>query len=910
MDNRAPSERLVGRAVEKAWLSGLLQSAVEGRGVVGVLRGDAGMGKTYLVCSVLSEHPRLGSTCMVGVESEADLPYAALQRMMLSHRPVFESLPVAQRSALGVACGMAAGPSPSRSLVGLGLLTFLARLSDDAPFVCFIDDAQWIDPESLQALAFVGRRLLVERVALLFAVRTEGFVSSVLDDLPGRTLEGLDRADARRLLRTSSCGPLDHRVVDRIVDATGGNPLALVDLPGELTLKQLRGEDFLHEPVPLGKHLEAHYLKQIRGLPRETRTWLLAAAAEPEGDLDAITAAGEALGLPEAASHRAELAGLVRVDSTVTFRHPLVRSAVYNGAPSPELRRVHSHLAGVAHERGDVHKSVTHRAAATVGTDDEVAEELERSADIVTQRGGYMTRADLLVRAAALTSDAARKELRILAAGESALVAGAGAQAGALLASLDPARLDDAARGRLLLALCELEVLTPVTSPVFAHRPQRLLATARYLHSLDPAHAKQAVANAFWALIQADELAQGTTSREVADEARHICRTDPGSDLTTQALVALSTLILDGRAAASPLVKEAVARATTNDTADEEILQSYMCIAHAACLLREPDAVEAVLRHAERAAQRQGAALALARVLLLRAYSSTQRGRIGEGTDHLTRAGEIIAFMGLPQLWTDIALSLPIVRGWRGDETVTDEDDEVLVEAHNLGYGRSGASRLVGAMLLRAAEGRYAEAWHYGRRIGHEDPFFTGTLYLADLIECAARAGDRDSAEKLIRQLTIECRDTQSRWAAGLLERSMTHFEGEDTASRCERALELLTGPALEMDAARTHLLYGEWLRRRRRRTDAAQHLAAALETFLRLGAAGWATRAQRELDATGKCREPNASRGPSPLTPQEASVARLAAAGNTNTDIASQLFVSPNTVDYHLRKVFRKLGV
>ncbi|WP_198812545.1 LuxR family transcriptional regulator [Arthrobacter sp. MSA 4-2] len=909
MDRLEPPISLIGRSADKAWLTGLLRAAVEGHGAAGVLRGDAGVGKTFLISSVLAEHPQLPMKLIAGVEAEADLPYAALQRMILAHRAALDDLTEAQRAALLVACGLASGPPASKSLVGLGLLNLLARVSDEAPFVCFIDDGQWVDRESLDAFAFVARRILAERLVLLFAVRSNDAEPTPLDDLPARTLAGLSHADALTLLETSSPQTLDPRVADQIVDATGGNPLALVDLLTDLTERQLRGEDLLPEPVPLGKHLEAHYLRQGRQLPQETQMWLLAAATEPEGDLEAITAASDALGLRDNASRAAELAGLVRVNSTVTFRHPLVRSAIYNGSPSHDIRAMHLQLAHAAERRGDTYRWVTHRAAATIGPDDEVADKLEEAADMAMKRGGYMTRTNLLVRSAALTSAQTVKNLRLLAAAESAIAAGAPAQAGALLGALEPEGLDDLARGRLFMASCDLDTLAPVPGPIYAHRPQRLLVAARLFRSTAPARAKQAIASAYWALVQADEMVQGTSSREVAEEARRICEMAPGSDLPTQALIALSTLVLDGPAAAASLVRATIEQASAPGIPDEDILQSFISVAYAACLLRDPESSEAVLQRAEHAARNLGATLVLCRILLLGAYLNMRQGRIREGSERLNSAAEIISFMGLPKVWADMVTSLPVLRGWLDDESITRED-EVSAEARTFGYGLSGASRLVGTLLLRAAESRYVEAWIAGRQIRHDDPFFTGALYLPDLIECAARAGDHKSANLLLLRLREESHHSRSRWAEGLEERSMTHLDEDTPAPHFERALELLTGPALEMDAARTHLLYGEWLRRRRRRTEAAAHLFNAFEIFQRLGALGWSARARRELAALGETLGHNKQTLAATLTPQELSVARLAAAGNTNADIGAELFLSSHTVDYHLRKVFRKLGV
>ncbi|MBD7996640.1 ATP-binding protein [Arthrobacter sp. Sa2CUA1] len=316
MDGLGPPETSSDLMGDRAWLTALLSSAQAGRGEAGVLRGDAGVGKTFLVSSVAAENPHLRMRLVRGAEAEANLPYAALQRIILAHRGALDQLAEAHRAALVTACGIDEGPglpAASRSLIGLGLLDLFGVLCREAPLLYFIDDAQWVDPDSLQVLAFAARRLTAERIALLFAVRANGREPGTLDDLPGRTLTGLSREAAFKLLAGASPTPLDRRVADRLITATGGNPLAMLDLLADLSAQQLRGEELLPDPVPVGQRLAGYYLRQDGCLPSETRKWLLTAATEPDGDLEAIAAAGKSMGLREDASRAAELAGLARV---------------------------------------------------------------------------------------------------------------------------------------------------------------------------------------------------------------------------------------------------------------------------------------------------------------------------------------------------------------------------------------------------------------------------------------------------------------------------------------------------------------------------------------------------------------------------------------------------------------------
>lgn len=914
MDRDECPVSLVGRAEDKTWLHTLLTAAVSGHGAAAVLRGDPGMGKTLLVTSAAAGNPELRLILLAGAEAETDLPYAALQRMVLAHRTLLDGVAKAERSALLRACGLEEGPPAAQLLVGLGLLSFLARMAAEAPLLCFIDDAQWIDPESLHLLAFAGRRVQPEPIALVFAVQAGTPEPGPLAGLPTRTLSGLDDDAARVLLSASSPRSVSRNVMDRIIGAAAGNPLALLDLPAALSEQQLRGEELLPDSLPLGNRLESHYRQQGRRLPQETQLWLLTAAAETDGNLHTITAASRSLGVRADASRAAELAGLVHVDGTVTFSHPFVRAALYNGAASHDLRTVHRHLAAAAENRGDTFRWALHRAAAAVGPDAAAAEELERAAGPARTPGGHLTRTDLLLRSAMLTPAGPGKDLRLLAAGESAIADGSGAQARRILRPVHGGRLDDVARGRLLLAQCELDIIAPLPGARFADRPQRLLTAAKLFHPAAPERAKQAVASVFWALVQADELVAGTSSAETAAEARRICELNPGADLPTRSLIALSTLILDGRAAAAPLVQRAVAQATAPQTPTDEVLGSYCCLAYAAGLLRDPDAGTAVLQRAEDEARNNGATLILCRILLLGAHLDGVFGRIRDGRKRLSGAAELLSVMGLPQIYSDMVTALPTLRGWSGTEAGRREE-ALTAEAAATGYGLAAASNRIGTMLLRASQGRYAEAWEAGRQLRYGDPFFSGALFLPDLVECAARAGDRAAAADLLHVLQSERQAVAGRpsgaRAEGLMERSLAVVEDQDGAApHFERALALFTHSASEMDAARTHLLYGEWLRRRRRRTAAARELAEAAEMFDRLDAPSWAERTRRELAALGAGPGPAKGRTGSQLTPQEVSVAELAAAGCTNAEIAARLFITANTVDYHLRKVFRKLGV
>jgi DNA-binding CsgD family transcriptional regulator len=898
-----------GRNDDVRWISEKIRAAVDSRGGVGAIYGDAGMGKTALVDETLSHHSEIRLIHLTGVEMEADLPFGFLQRLVIAHRSYAESLPPSQRDALLVATGLAEGGPSERSVVGLALLTFLFHLTESAAVACVIDDAQWIDPESLSALAFVGRRLLAERLLLIFVARNE---IPELAGFPALHLTGLDQESSALLLASASAGRTDPWVTFRIVEATGGNPLALTDLGAELTARELRGEALLPHPMPLGKRLEAHYAAQARRLPQDSQMWLVIAAAEPDGNVTTIAAAARALGLSTDASWAAEENDLVRIaGEQVSFRHPLIRSAVYNGASNHDLRTAHEKLAWIAREGHDLDRWATHLAISTVGPDNQVANELELAAERAQRRGGHDSRTSFLIRAAALSEDIETRHRRTLAAGESAIAAGAGAQAAALLELVSPNLLDDADRGRLEVCKSDLSVLTPTGDTTFATRARRLLDAARLCRNTSSTKGKEALLYAFWALVQADALVAGTSSHEIAEEARSLVRRHPTDDLITRSLDATSTLILDGPVAAADLVRDVVALSLDPTTPDDDVLKAYICVAYPARLLHDALGSMAVLNRAEIAARKQGAIWILCRILVTQANFQSRTGQLSAGKRRIEEARELIGFIGTKDPYARIITTIPTVRVWWPEEDLPVHDaQEIREDAKRLGYGLRVATGDVANMLISIAESRYTDAWRVGASIAVEDWFFAGTQFLPDLIEAAARSGHLAESRQLLQRLEATSDGTGNAWLSGLVMRCRALLADDDEADAFfAQSVALLEEAGVAVDRARTQQLYGEWLRRKRRRGSAVDQLQAAHSHFSSVDAVRWSARAQRELAAAGAAVE-EAPRKMFDLSPQESAVAVLAAKGTTNSDIAAQLFISPSTVDYHLRKVFRKLGV
>src|SRR6478672_9359263 len=511
---RLPGWHLVGRKRERAVLDRLLEAAAGGDGGVLVVHGEPGVGKTALLeyAIEVGEGYRVASTS--GVEGETGLPFAALQQLCSSFLELEERLPQPQRDALSVAFGLNAGPPPNPFLVGLAVLGLLSEVAEDRPLLTVVDDAQWLDAGSARALIFVARRLLAEKIALVFATRELG---SALTRLPELRVEPLGHRDARSLLESILPAPLDERVLDRIVDETGGNPLALLELPRGLTPTQLAGGFGLPANVPLSASIEESFTRRLAALPYESRRFLLVAAADPVGDPASIGRAAEILGIPGATAGVVESEGLLVFGPRVVFRHPLIRSAAYRAAGVKERREVHRALAEATDPDIDPDRRAWHLALAAAAPDEGVAAELERSAARVQGRGGFAAAGVFLERAAALTPDPARRAERALAAAQTNFQAGALDDARDLLSAAEAGILTDLERARAELLRAQITFVATHGSDA----PPLLLEAARRLGPLDPPLARETYLDAFSAALFAGRLARpGGGALDIAQGAR------------------------------------------------------------------------------------------------------------------------------------------------------------------------------------------------------------------------------------------------------------------------------------------------------------------------------------------------------------------------------------------------------
>ena len=898
---------LLGRDSECAALDELVASVRAGPSRALVVRGEAGVGKSALLAYLVQHAPGCGIARAAGVESEMELAFAGVQQLCAPFVERLDRLPEPQANALGTAFGLLDGDAPDRFRVGLAVLSLLSDAADERPLICVVDDAQWLDAASAQVLAFVGRRLGAESVGLVLAVReTPG--ERPFDGLPELVVVGLGDDDAQALLEMVLAGPLDARVRDRIVAETHGNPLALLELPRGRTPDELAGGFGLNGEPALAGQIEVHYQQRLSALPLSTRLLLLIAAAEPVGDPLLLWKAAATLGVDAGAAAAAADAGLIEVGAQVRFRHPLVRSAVYSAAAPEDRRRVHQALADASDADLEPDRRAWHRAEATAGLDEEVAAELERAATRAQARGGLAARAAFHERAAELTPDPSRRARRALEAARGKQQAGAPDAALRLLATAEAGPLDELDRARAQL----LRAQVTFARTRGRDAPPLLLDAAKRLEPLDAALAHATYLDAFAAALSADRLARGGDPREVATA---VLAADWGRALVHQPrschllLDGLTRLTSEGYTAGASALKEALHAFRETQLPEEDELHWLWLACHIARALGD-DAAWDDLTHRQVQLAREVGALSLLPVALDdRIHADLFCGRMASAVSLVAEAEAVVEATG-----SQVALRGPIaVANWRGD----DAEAVALTEARRQGV----LSRGEGLWLLATdwgnavrynGLGRYDDALAAAERAA-EDPRGLGTpmWLLADLIEAAAHGGKPERAVGPLERLTEIAEANGTDWALGFLLRSRALLSEGDAAERLYReAVARLGRTRIRVAQGRTLLVYGEWLRRENRRVDARVQLRAAHELLTEIGMAVFAERARRELLATGETVRKRTVETIDDLTPQELQIAQRAADGQTNPEIGSQLFLSPRTVEWHLRKVFGKLGI
>jgi len=892
---------LTGRLNERGVLDRLVADVRAGEGRALVVRGEPGVGKTALL-DYLAER---ASGCLVaraaGVQSEMELAFAGLHQLCVPMLDHAESLPGPQREALRTAFGLSVGPVPDRFLVGLAVLGLLSETAGERPLVCVVDDQQWLDRASAQALGFAARRLAADPVGLVFAARVPGVDVAGLPEL---VVEGLAASDARALLETvltGLTGPLDTRVRDRIIADTHGNPLALLELTKGLTAAELTGGFGVSHAVPLDGRIEESFRRQLEALPAQTRRLVQLAAADPSGDPVLVWRAAGRLAIGAGAAGPAVEAGLAEFGARVRFRHPLVRSAAYRSASARDRQELHGALAESTDPAADPDRRAWHRAQAAPGPDEEVAAELEQCAGRARRRGGLAAAAAFLERSAGLTLDPARRAQRALAAAQAKLQAGALDAALGLLAVAQAGSLDELATARVDLLRGQIAF----ASSHGRDAPPMLLKAARRLESLDLDLARETYLEAFTAALFAGRLSPAVG--EVARAARMAPAPSAPARAADLLLDGLALLVTEGYAAGTPALRRALLAFRSQDISAEEGL-SWLWLAGLAAMAVWDDETWHILasRHVK-LARDAGALSELPLAIRWRILLHTHAGELEQGAALIAEAQAIADATG-SQLGPHGDLG---VAAWRGHEAEATELIAATMDGMtSRGEGRGVTSQYAAALLYNGL-GRYDKALAAAEVACEYDDVGVLGWSLAELVEAAVRSGQPARASEALKRLSETTRASGTDWALGTEARSRALLSQGEAAENCYReAIERLGRTRMRPAMARAHLLYGEWLRREDRRRDARAELRTAHDLFTTMGIEAFAERARRELLAIGDTVRKRTVETDSDLTAQESHIARLAVDGRTNAEIGAQLFLSTRTVEWHLGKVYAKLGV
>jgi DNA-binding CsgD family transcriptional regulator/tetratricopeptide (TPR) repeat protein len=882
-----------------------------------VLRGEAGVGKTALL--EYTSELASGFRCVqvAGVQSDMELAFAGLQQLCAPLMDHLDDLPEPQREALNVAFGRGVGETPDRFLVGLAVLSLMAAATHDKPLLCIVDDAQWLDQVSVQTLGFVARRLLAEPVALVFAVRDGG--AEVLAGLPEVVIRGLSDDDARDLLESVMVAGIDPRVRDRIVAETRGIPLALVEVPRNVSATELAGGFWISGKRSSAGAIEDTFVHRIQALPAPTQRLLLLAAAEPVGDSALFLRAAARLGIPVDALGPAEAAGVMEFGPRMRFHHPLMRSAAYRAADLADRRVIHRALADATDPQHDPDRRAWHAANAAAGPDDAVAAEMEASAGRAQSRGGIAAAAAFLERAAVLTADPALRGARALAAAQVKRDAAAPAAAYELLAIAELAPISDIQQAQVARLRAQMEFTRSrggdSGAPKLSETAPQLLNAAMRLDTLDDDLARETYLEALAAAMYAGRLGETGALEKVAEAARAAVGRAPKLHRPIDLLLSGMANRITGAVSAGPdplrtAVELMCTQAQQNDGQALRWMSLGLAIVQESAVGELWD--DAMYRQLASAAVRQardaGALAVLPSALAYRAGVHVLAGEFATAATLIEEAASIAAATDYaPLRYHSLTLAV-----WRGIPA----DAVGLIEAAAADGTARGEGRVHGvtgylAAVLYNGLGRYEEALASAREAcQYADLGFYGWC-LYELVEAAARTGDTETAADAVRRLQERAGTSGTDWGLGALASAQALLADDEVAdSLFTEAIERLGRTGVAVHRARTRLAYGEWLRRANRRVEARRHLTEAHEMFTRMGAHAFAERARRELVATGeKVRKQPVTSGDE-LTAQEAQIARLAGDGLTNQEIGAQLFISTHTVEWHLRKVFVKLGI
>lgn len=899
---------VVGRSWECGQLDDLIDAVRGGESRALVLRGEPGVGKTTLLEYLVGRARGFRVACVTGVQSETELVFAGLHQLC---RPILDrmsGLPPVQRDAVEGALGLGPGRAPDGYLVALGVLSLLSEVARDQPLLCVIDDAQWFDRASLQVLAFTARRLSAESVAIVFATRT------LNDGLPRTTepvgltemlVEGLPDQDARVLLRSVLPGPWDEHVLDRIVAETRGNPLELLGLPKTLTPMELAGGFGLLSVRPVTDRVQAAYLEKVAGLPPEARQFLLAAAADPTGEPALLWRTAEQLGISIDASAPAVAAGLLTIDDRVKFSHPTARSAVYWGASAEERRSMHRVLARMTDPTTDSDRHAWHAAHAVSSPDEVVATQLERSAERAQKRGESAAAAAFMARAVELTPQPVRRQFRALAAARAACEAGNPETALTLLSIAEAGPLDERRRGEVELTRARIAFTRNR-----GEAPALLLKAASRLASHDMALARETYLEAIGATIFAGPHCSTGVQHAAARAARctPATRARRPTDLLVDGIV---LRITEGHLAAVPSLRVALRAFREPSLCPQEALRWLWLICLTAVGLWEHEALCDLAARFLRLAREAGQVATLPFALTTRCMAHVFDGELAKAAALASEVQTVSDAVGTAAP----PYAAFLVAAWRGREAECVNlgkraDEGAVRRGEGLGPVVSGWAKA----LMYNSLGRYEEAAKAADTASREYrqlEMGAPTWSLVEYIEASARSGAPERALEALHRLTEVTQPSGTDWALGIEARSRALLsEGGEAEKHYLKAIDLLGRTSIRGELARAHLLYGEWLRRERRRRAAREHLNIAYELFVQMDMEGFAQRTAHEQAATGENTRRHADDTKTELTAQQAQIVRLVREGLSNSEIGARLFISPRTVEWHIGKIFTKLGV
>ncbi|WP_033372810.1 helix-turn-helix transcriptional regulator [Glaciibacter superstes] len=897
-----PQFELLGRQRECGQLDRLLETVRSGQSSSLILWGEAGIGKSALLDYVAKQAKGIRVERAFGLESEMELAFAGVHQLCLPMIDRLDRLPAPQQVALTTAFGISRGAPPAPFLVALAVLSLLSVVAEERPVVALIDDAQWLDDVSAQVLSFVARRLQAESVAIIFAARA-GTGRCALEGISDLRVPGLRDADAHEVLDRALHSPVDTAVRERFVGDSRGNPLALLELPAGLTPAELAGGFGLPSSIPLVNRLEKGFMNRITPLAAETRTLILLAAVEPTGEPALLWRAADELGIGTEASDAALSTGLVEFTPRVRFQHPLARSAISRLAESRETRLVHRALAAVTDSTEYPDRRAWHLALSAAGPDESVASELERSAGRAQERGGLAAAAAFLKEAAELTVDPFRKGTRALAAAHAKHLAGANDEAMSLLKVAESLPSDE--RGRAAAALLRGQI-TLVASGSKKATPL-LIEAAQLWQQIDPHTSREAYLDAITSALSLGRFSDKATLSLVAKAARGAPK---ASSQSTDLLVnGFASVVTDGYAAAAPMLKEAITAFLDGPLhATEAIRWSWLAI-HAAKDLWDDTKVDQIGDRHVQLARESGALSALPNALAGQAISCLHRGEFDLAATVIQEIDDVSAATGrLAPAYAAIGLA-----ACRGEtEKFIRLSVPALKVAENRGDGLGFSLVKFAGAVLHNGLGDYRKALDEAESgAAYPNDLCYSMWSLKELIEAASRCGELARAESALSQLSESTQASGTDWALGIEARSRALVsQGPVAEALYVEAIERLGRTRIAIELARAHLLYGEWLRREGRRTDARANLRTAYEMFTDFGASAFAERTRRELSITGETVRKRTAGSGNELTAQETQIATLAAEGHTNPEIGSELFISARTVEWHLGKIYPKLGI